>query len=174
MSKPLALLTLAVLLGSACMPSAKSANLSGPLQCTLDSVTPAQAGGPVAVRMRLINRSEQTVWFLRWNTPFEGMRGTVFTLRREGAEIPFQGPMIKRGDPGNAEYVEIQAGESVVGTVDLAEGYDTSKPGRYQAQVTGPIHDVIQGGPLKARTRDQFQPLELRCPMLDFEVRPAT
>jgi hypothetical protein len=153
------------------MPSVNSANLSGPLQCTLDSVTPLQAGGTVAVRMRLINRSEEPVWFLRWNTPFEGMRGTMFTVRREGAELPFQGPMMKRGDPGPEEYVRIAAGQSIVGTVDLSEGYDTSRPGRYQVQVTGGLHDLVRGD-LKARPRDQFQPLELRCNALDFEVRP--
>lgn len=156
------------------MPSTSSENLSGPLECKLDSITPMEAGGPVAVRLRLMNRSDQPVWFLRWNTPFERWKGTIFTLSRGGTELPFQGPMVKRGDPGTEEYVQVPAGESILGTADLAEVYDLNQPGRYQIKVTGGLQDVIQGSPLKPRTRDQFQPLALRCNALDLEVRPKS
>jgi hypothetical protein len=172
MRKPFPLI-LAAALSTACMPSTPSPNLSGPIECTLDSVTPLEAGGTVAVRMRLMNRSNEPVWFLRWNTPFEGWRGTIFTVTRGGAEIPFQGPMMKRGDPGAEEYVQIPAGQSVVGTADLSQIYDLGKPGLYELKVTGSLQDVVKGGTGVPRPRDQFQPLELKCGELMLDVKKA-
>lgn len=155
------------------MRSTKSENLSGPLECTLYPINPLEAGGTVAVRIRLMNRSDQPVWFLRWNTPFERWMGTIFTVSRGGAELPFQGAMVKRGDPGPEEYVKIPAGESIVETADLSQVYDTSQPGRYEVKVTGSLQDLMKGETATPRPRDRFEPLELKCGGLTLEVKKA-
>ena len=142
-----------------------------PLECRLEPVTPLTAGGNVAVRFRLTNRTNAPLWILRWNTPFEGWRGTLFTLSHDGAEIPYQGPMVKRGDPSREEYVEIPAGESVSATVDLSEVYEIKKPGLYEATVTGGLQDVMKDAASVPRTRDQQQGMELRCAGITLDVK---
>jgi hypothetical protein len=141
-----------------------------PLECRLEAAHPRLAGGPVAVRFQLINRTESPVSMLQWNTPFEGWRGTILSVSFDGKELPYQGPMTKRGDPGAQEYVRIRAGESMITALDLSQAYDVSKPGRYTVNVTGDLQDVIRDGAQPPRPRDRFQPLKLSCNELAIDV----
>jgi peptidyl-Lys metalloendopeptidase len=145
-----------------------------PLECKLDSVHPLVAGGPVALRFRLTNRTAEPIWILRWNTPFEGWRGTLFTVTANGTEIPYQGPMVKRGDPVREDYVEIPAGESVSASVDLAEAYEIRQPGLYDVKVTGNLLDVAKGAASLPRPRDRHEPMALRCEGITLDVKAAS
>jgi len=142
-----------------------------PLECKLDSIHPLVPGGPVAIRFRLTNRTAEPLWMLRWNTPFEGWRGTLFTITSNGTEIPYQGPMFKRGDPSRDDYVEIPAGESVSASVDLAEVYEIRQPGLYDVKVTGNLHDVTKDAASLPRPRDRHQPMALQCGGITLDVK---
>jgi peptidyl-Lys metalloendopeptidase len=149
----------------------KAATPSHPLECRLEAVHPLVAGGPVALRFRLINRTDAPLWVLRWNTPIEGWRGTIFTVTFQGADLPYRGPMLKRGDPGREEYVEIPPGESVNVSVDLAEVYDVKQPGEYQVKVTGDLLDVTKDAAAVPRPRDRQQRMALKCEPIVLDVR---
>ncbi|HVR99286.1 MAG TPA: hypothetical protein VMW27_21880, partial [Thermoanaerobaculia bacterium] len=82
-----------------CMKTAATPAVGPRLECGLEAVPPLVAGGPVSVRFTLTNPGEAPVWVLGWNTPLEGWQGTIFAVSRGGQEIPYQGPMVKRGDP---------------------------------------------------------------------------
>src|ERR1043165_4132281 len=102
MSKLLSALGLAALLTGTCMQASSS---SPSLECSIEPLPPFKAGGPVEVRLLLTNPSREPVWFLRWNTPFEGRPGTIFTVTApDGTEVPYAGPMVKRGDPVREDY----------------------------------------------------------------------
>ena len=163
-------IALAALASAHCM---NAATPSQPLECRLEAVHPLVAGGPVALRFRLTNRTREPLWVLRWNTPIEGWRGTIFTVSFQGTEIPYQGPMLKRGDPGREEYVEIAAGESVNVSVDLAEVYDVKQPGKYQVKVTGDLLDVTKDAASVPRPRDRQQSMALKCEPITLDVRKA-
>ncbi len=171
---PLLSIALAAIVSTHCM---KAATPTEPLECRLEAVHPLVAGGPVALRFRLTNRTREPLWVLRWNTPIEGWRGTIFTVtflgKGKGAEIPYQGPMLKRGDPGREEYVEIGAGESVNVSVDLAEVYDVKQPGKYQMKVTGDLLDVTKDAAAVPRPRDRQQSMALKCEPITLDVRKA-
>jgi len=172
MSKlPLLGAALLAVLCAHCTKAAVSDANAQPLECRLEPVTPLTAGGNVAVRFRLVNRTDAPLWMLRWNTPFEGWRGTLFTLSLDGAEIPYQGPMVKRGDPSREEYLEIPAGESVSATVDFSEVYEIKKPGLYDVKVTGGLQDVVKDAASVPRTRDGQQPMELKCEGITLDVK---
>lgn len=47
----------------------------------------------------LENLSDETVYVLKWFTPLEGLFGDIFRITRDSEEIPYTGPMVKRGDP---------------------------------------------------------------------------
>ena len=168
---PLLALALLAILSAHCTKAAVSDANAQPLECRLEPVTPLTAGGNVAVRFRLTNRTDAPLWMLRWNTPFEGWRGTLFTLSLDGAEIPYQGPMVKRGDPSREEYLEIPAGESVSATVDFSEVYEIKKPGLYDVKVTGGLQDVAKDAASVPRTRDGQQPMELQCEGITLDVK---
>jgi hypothetical protein len=141
------------------------------LDCRLEAVPPLTAGGPVPVRFTLTNRGDNPVWVLRWNTPLEERwKGTVFAVTAGGRELPYQGPMVKRGDPGREEYAEIPAGGSATGLADLAQVYALGEPGRYRMEVVQGLQDVVRDAGELPRPRDRQRGAPLSCPPLDFEV----
>lgn len=127
-----------------------------------------EAQAPTSIRFELTNGSDSPVHVLKWNTPLEGWKGTVLRVTRDGEELPYGGPMLKRGDPPADAYVEIPAGGKVDATVDLAQVYDMSRPGTYKVEAEGDLFDVTDRAP---RPRDQHQPLALDCGAVTFEVR---
>jgi hypothetical protein len=163
-------ITLAAILSAHCMKAAAPAQS---LECRMEAVHPLVAGGPVALRFRLVNRTDGPLWVLRWNTPVEGWRGTIFTVSFQGTELPYQGPRVKRGDPEREEYVEITPQDSLNVSLDLAEAYDVKQPGRYQVKVTGNLLDVTKAAAAVPRPRDRQQPLALKCEPLTLDVKKA-
>lgn len=144
-----------------------AATPSQPLECRIEPV----AGRSTSLRFTLTNRTAAPLWVLRWNTPLEGWKGTVLTVTANGTEIPYQGPMLKRGDPDREDYVEIPAGEPASATVDLAEVYELGQPGRYEVKVTGSLHDVAKDGGSVPRPRDRHEAMELRCGGVTLDVK---
>jgi hypothetical protein len=165
-------LTLAALLSTSCwMKAHPPADAQHPLECRMEAMHPQTAGGPTGVRFQLINRLDKPLSMLRWNTPFEGWRGTILSVSIQGRELSYQGPMVKRGDPIAGDYMSLRAGESQIIGLDLSQGYDMSKPGLYTVKVTGGIQDVIQDGTQPPRPRDRFQPVGLVCNELTLDVK---
>lgn len=144
-----------------------AATPSQPFDCRFKSVE----GSPTSLHFMLANRTDAPLWVLRWNTPLEGWKGTILTVTSNGTEIPYQGPMLKRGDPSQEDYVEIPAGEIASATVDLAEVYEIRQPGRYEVKVTGSLHDVAKDGASVPRPRDWHEALELQCEGVTLEVK---
>lgn len=123
---------------------------------------------PTSIRFELANGSGSALRVLTWNTPLEGWKGTVLRVTRDGEELSYQGPMMKRGDPQADAYVEIPAGGKVDATVDLSEVYDVSRPGAYKVEADGDLIDVT-AGPVP-QPRDRHQAMPLACGAVTFEV----
>jgi len=167
------LLTLAaVLVVPACAATGPAAPHLG---CEL-KVEGARVGGPVRVQMVLKNQGEKPLFALTWGTPFEeGWMDTPFTLRGpDGAEIPFNGRMAKRGDPTRESYELVPAQGSVEADADLAAVYDLSKPGQYVLTTTRDLYDLVDDETQVPRARDHQHAVALGCPPLTFTVAPAT
>jgi hypothetical protein len=168
MTRLLSLAALVALSASTCMQTAAS---QPALECRVEPRPPLTAGGPAEIRLVLSNPSREPVWLLRWNTPFEGWMGSIFTVTGpDGTELPYTGPMVKRGDPGREEYVQIPPGGTIDATVDLANVYDLRAPGRYRLQVTGGIADLAADPASVPRPREQHQGTELRCGEIVLEI----
>ncbi len=128
-----------------------------------------EAQAPTSIRFELANGWNSPIHVLKWNTPLEGWKGTVLRVTRDGEELSYGGPMLKRGDPQADAYVEIVAGGKVDATVDLAEVYDLSRPGTYKVEADGDLIDVTAGS--VPRPRDQHEPVPLDCGAVTFEKR---
>ena len=110
------------------------------------------------------------MWVLRWYTPLEGLRGDVFRVTRNGRRVEYEGPMMKRGDPGRDDYVEVPPRRSVSETVDLSEGWDVSRPGRYRVAFARGIADIAVSATEIPRARDRHRPAKLSCGPVRLDV----
>ncbi len=137
------------------------------LECTLSVAPQVAAGEPVEVLFRLTNRTERPLYVLDWHTPLEGLRSNLFTVTRDGAEVPYEGPMMKRGAPSADDYVAIAPGASVEARVDVSLAYDFKPPGRYRLTFRDELMDVATEQAELPHRLEGFRPLPVKCPSVE-------
>jgi hypothetical protein len=98
---------------------------------------------PVKVQFILENKSDKSLFFLKWYTPFEGFNSDMFRITRNGAEIQYEGRMVKRGNPGFEDYLMIKAGSSVEISVELSLVYNMKESGEYRIEYRGKLYDYL-------------------------------
>jgi hypothetical protein len=140
------------------------------LDCTMSVSPRLKTGEPVELRFQLGNPTAQPVFVLEWHTPLEGLLANFLQVTRNGQEVPYQGPMMKRGDPGAEEYVAIQSGASVEATVEVSLAYDFTPPGHYRIAFRDQLMDVVTNQAEVPRPRERFQPLPVRCPAVETTI----
>lgn len=128
------------------------------------------AGEPVTIGFVLENLSAEPFRVLTWYTPLEGIKGSIFRVTRDGQEVPYQGPMVKRGDPDQGAYVLVRPDAPVSAEVDLSQGWDLSAPGVYRVAFEGRIHDVAGEGESVPRPRDAHRGMEAKGEPATFRV----
>ena len=145
--------------------------MAGPaaLQCTLalESLQPA------TLHFVLHNTARHGVDVLTWGTPFEGWFHPFVRVTRDGVELRYQGPTLKRGDPDREDYLRFMAGQSRGASIALQPAYDVGAPGRYRVEPRIVLHDAARsaGARVSARPRSQHQAAALDCAALEFELR---
>lgn len=144
--------------------------MAATLECTLSAPASVRAGAPVEVRFQLTNRTAQPVFVLKWRSPLEGLFGNDFQVTRDGTEIPYQGPMKKRGNPRAEDYVTVAPGASVEGKAEVSLAYEMREPGRYRIAYRGPLMDVATQQADVPRTLEQLQPQPVQCPAVETAV----
>ncbi len=140
------------------------------LDCALSVPSSVRAGDPVELSFRLTNRTAKPLFVLSWRTPLEGLRGNDFQITRDGTEIPYQGPMAKRGNPSAESYVTLAPGASVDAKVELTLAYEMNQPGRYRIEFRGTLLDVAENQADVPRTLDQLKSTPVRCPVVETTV----
>jgi hypothetical protein len=146
MRRPLhALLVVAAFLSCGCASRAGDAPAVEPampsLKCTLVVESPAAAGQPIVARFTLTNEGTAPARVLTWLTPLEGLWGNIFRVTQDGRDVPYAGPMLKRGAPTADDYVTIPPGAAVHESVDMSPAYDLHAPGRYRIEFVDPLAD---------------------------------
>jgi hypothetical protein len=169
-------LTVATLVCAMAGAPVAAASAVAALRCTLQAAPRAQVGQRVWMRFTLTNTSAAPLQVLSWNTPFEGAWFAPFvTVRRDGgAALPYRGPMLKRGDPQAADYLRLEAGQSLNAELDLALPFDLTVPGRYRVQPRIQLIDLMvpTAAASAPRPRAQHQGAELACPAVGFTLEP--
>jgi len=145
-----------------------------PEEAVLNFKLEAEAGyaaiGAVDIKFTLENVSNEALYVLTWYTPLEGLKGKIFKVTRNGEEIPYEGRMIKRGNPAREDYVRIGPGETASATVDLSSGYDLGARGEYRVEFKGRIHDIAREGQPLPRTQDASQGMDVKGNAVAFRV----
>ena len=78
-----------------------------------------RADQPIPIGFTFENVSRAELWILHVNTPLEGLRGRIFSVSCGGIDIPYLGPVVKRGDPTIREYHHLPPGEQTTEAVEL-------------------------------------------------------
>jgi peptidyl-Lys metalloendopeptidase len=98
-----------------------------------------QSGGAVRLRFELTNRGDEDLYVLTWYTPLEGLLSDCLRVTRGGERLPYDGPLLKRGEPTAESYRLIRAGRTVSKSFDLGSAYDLSSPGRYRVTLDATV-----------------------------------
>ncbi len=172
MTTKLTAITLAFAMASS---SSLATTPAAALRCAVDAPAKAAVGQPVLLRFALTNTGTAPLQVLRWNTPFEGAWFAPFVaVTRDGHALPFQGPMIKRAEPQAADYLRVEAGQSITTELDLALPFDLSKPGKYRVQPRVRLIDVFDAttGNAAPRLRAEHRGADLACAGVELTIAP--
>jgi hypothetical protein len=140
------------------------------LECMVSVPPRLKVGEPVPLLFKLTNRSAQPVFALKWHTPLEGLLSNVVEVTRDGAPIPYEGPMVKRGAPAADDYAAIASGASVEAEIDVSLAYNLKQPGTYRITPRGRLMDMTQQKEGLPRALDQFQEQTLKCPTVETVI----
>lgn len=165
---------LAVTILGACAPASTGA-AGEPSQVDLEAVLQAPEtlpnGDSVEIAFTLTNHSDTGLYVLTWYTPLEGIFGEIFHVEHDGRPVPYQGPLVMRGDPIPENYVFLDNGESVAATVDLADVYDFSEPGEYTISFISPrISDLAMSEDEMAASMDELGPIDIASNDVTVEI----
>jgi hypothetical protein len=141
------------------------------LRCVLKAPAQVSVGQAVMLQFTVANPGRTALHVLQWNTPFEGWFGSYVRVLRDGVEVPYRGPRLKRGDPSKSAYFRLRTGQSRRATVDLALPFDLTQPGHYRVEPQMTLFDVVAVGQgTIPRPRDQHASRELACNAVEIEL----
>jgi hypothetical protein len=127
-------------------------------------------GNPIFIKFTLENLSNEDLWVLEWYTPLEGLKGKIFTVTCDGKEIPYEGMMMKRGQPTKDDYVHIDPGRSVSAEVDLSKGYTLPASKECLVEFKGRIYDFSTDGNSIPKRSEEHQILNITGNAVTFSV----
>jgi len=138
------------------------------IQCELSIAKLLQASQPAELVFTLTNAGEGIVQVLNWQTPFEGIKAPMFNVLRDGAEVEYRGPMVKRGAPGKENYLTLKPGERRQAKINLADAWDVDAPGKYTVQYAAHLFDVVASPVSAPRSFDDFNEVTPSCNSVAF------
>ena len=138
------------------------------IRCEMTIRKSLPRSAPAELTFTLTNASASTVQVLKWQTPFEGMRSAMFEIRRDGTEVDYRGPMLKRSAPQKDDYFTLKSGERRTTKIALADGWDIETPGNYTVEYTAELFDVAPENASVPRELDALSPLALQCNTVSF------
>lgn len=111
--------------------SARSNNLSVNLSVSDRATVSDQE---VMVDVVFTNNGSTPLSIAKWFVPEGALEGDLFLLSRDGKQVPYLGPIIKRAAPTAQDMITLAPGESITRSVDIADMYDLSASGEYKMQ----------------------------------------
>jgi len=107
---------------------------NGYLDISLSSATSSLRGTPISVNVHVNNINRESIYLLKWGTPFETDGG--FQVLLNNITIPYEGVSIYRiSTPAESDYIEIRAGEIKNLKSELWKNFDFTKIGTYHIRL---------------------------------------
>jgi len=97
--------------------------------------TSYKLGDPIELEMKVENLGKEKITFLPWKTPIENsFTGEFMNIIFDNKKIEYSGIMVKRMPPTQEDYITLKPKESILGKVNLLDGYKFTKKGIYSIQ----------------------------------------
>ncbi|MDY7230556.1 protease [Hyalangium rubrum] len=148
-------------------PTPEAAPMAVTLECEMSVAPRLRVGEPVELKFKLRNATSEPLSVLTWQTPLEGLFNKYLKVTRDGAEVSFSGPTMKRGDPGADAYVTLEPGAAKEATVEISLAYDFTQPGNYRIEFRNHLMDVAPKGAALPRPLPEHQSATLKCPVVE-------
>jgi hypothetical protein len=130
---------------------------------SLDADATYRLGAPVRMDFSLENLTDENLWILKWHTPCEGILNRIFDVTCGGREIPYEGRMLKRGNPTPNDYLKLAPHEKMTCTFDLASVYTLPAKEECHVSFVGRLLDVSRSEPKAERSAEQaLEPMTIR------------
>jgi len=131
-------------------------------------------GDPIILRYELTNVGDVEYSLLVWETPLEREVFNFAEVRLGERPVPYDGRMVKRGDPPPEAYRAIAPGETITEVHDLSQSYAFEQPGTYTVTIHTRFLDVVPNpGRIRlTRARREHEPLLLDPVSVTFELLP--
>jgi len=102
-------------------------------------------GEEIRLRFFLQNEGKDDLYVLTWYTPLEGLTGDwasdCLIVNYGERLVPYDGRMVKRGNPLVKDYILLRAGNTITADFKLHEAYSISSPGQYRVALNAIIGD---------------------------------
>ncbi len=144
------------------------------LSAALEAPATLDDGMSMPITFILTNHSDADLYILTWHTPFEGIANEIFRVERDGEILPYEGPLVMRGDPTEEDYLFLAAGASASATVDLTTAYDLSEPGAYTIAYTAALLDVAGSEDARAESVDDLKQIVVPANTVTVTLESAT
>ncbi|AZO24301.1 MAG: peptidase M35 [Mesorhizobium sp.] len=102
---------------------------------------------PLIIDFTLTNRSRSSIRVLSWTTPINGVSADLFSVTRGSQPIQYIGRLAKRGEPTEADFINIEPGQSISAPVDLSLYYAIYEAGNYAVTYDTEGADLLVGRP---------------------------
>ena len=159
---------LCIIIGLAVLSSAYAKEQSVRIQCELSVAKSLRAVQPAELVFTLTNAGDDVLQVLNWQTPFEGIKAPMFTLKRDGVEVEYRGPMLKRGAPRKQDYLVLKPGERRQVNINLSDAWSVDAPGNYTVTYSAHLFDVISGTAIAPRGFEEMQEVTPSCNTVAF------
>lgn len=157
-----------IIIGLAVLSSACAKEPSVRIKCELSIATSLRAAQPAELVFTLANAGDDFVQVLNWQTPFEGIKAPMFTVERDGVEVEYRGPMLKRSAPRKQDYLMLKPGERRQVHINLSDAWDVDAAGDYSVTYSAHLFDVITGSALAPRGLEELQEVTPNCNTVTF------
>jgi peptidyl-Lys metalloendopeptidase len=97
----------------------------------------------VFVKVTFTNNTAVPQRVLKWHTPFADVEEHIFTIKRDGIDVPYLGAHYKRGEPTAKDYYVLKPGKSYTKTVELSGLYDLTDGGSYTIEYRTHSHQLF-------------------------------
>ncbi|WP_341501474.1 hypothetical protein [Gallaecimonas sp. GXIMD4217] len=115
------------------------------LKITFSLPDSALPGEPIMLTLAITNTGPVPLSVLCWYTPLEGPLSPFVAVAGPSGPLDYQGPMIKRGQPDDDDYLSLAPGQCHSVQVDLALLFPFHQPGDYRVSYRGPWQSRERG-----------------------------
>lgn len=116
------------------------------------SVAETAASDNLSIVFTLTNTSAENIRFLKWGTPFEnGFNSNMFEVWQSNTQTPYIGKILKRGSPRAKDFIQLEAGESLIQVLDITDGYAAYHAGDYTISFKSSI-SFIENDPIEFKS----------------------